>query len=197
MSGTGETFIIDGYNLLHRAFSFLEVEDLQEARRRLEVRLREFLRTGGSEKRIVLVYDGAGDFPGLPGGPRAAAGLEVIFTKPPRTADEEIMDQYRRLSGEGTVIVITSDLKAIQILGRGLQIRHWTAEEFAEILDEAMSRPSPQTAEASATPPAAEKPSPEEMPVEEVEEWLRIFSEPKGPRKPPGEGRKKRGPAGQ
>ena len=53
------TFLIDGYNLLRRAFTYLRGADLQAAREKLEVRLREFQRALGTRTRLVVVYDGA------------------------------------------------------------------------------------------------------------------------------------------
>jgi predicted RNA-binding protein with PIN domain len=184
-----ETFLIDGYNFLLRSFRFLEAQHgLEAARAKLEVRLREFLRASGQRVRVVLVYDGAkgfgraslGEYPA--GGP-SGGGLEVVFSLPPRTADEHILDACKRWKGPGTLTVVTSDLKDIAGRVRGPGLRHATSEEFAEMLDEALKRPrAPAEEEPPESSSGREKPSPEEITPQEADDWLRIFSEPKPPR---------------
>src|SRR5881296_1378970 len=96
--GRPETYIIDGYNLLRRAFRFFEDEHgLEAARSKLEVRLREYLRAAGEGTRILLVYDGALGVER--GGPQEREGLEVVFSRPPESADERILAESRRLAG--------------------------------------------------------------------------------------------------
>ncbi len=203
MENFKEIYIIDGYNLLLRAFRHLEGEDLRAARERLEVRLREFLRTVGAGVRLILVYDGARDVAAPHAVRRNDPGLEVVFSAPPRTADDAIIEECRRLEGTAPLTVVTSDLKDIASAVRGLRLRHQTSEDFADVLDEAMSLPwagrtgstgttagsGPAGQEVSPPAPSGEKPTPEEVSPAEVEEWVKIFSQPKGPRrKPPGGG---------
>ncbi len=194
-----ETFLIDGYNFLLRSFRFLEAQHgLEAARAKLEVRLREFLRASGQRVRVVLVYDGAKGFGSAslgedPAGGPSGGGLEVVFSRPPRSADEHILDACKLWKGPGTLTVVTSDLKDIAARVRGPGLRHATSEEFAEMLDEALMRPRGAAEE---VPPESalgpEKPSPEEITPQEVDDWLRIFSQPKPP---PGRGRRRGGGA--
>ena len=225
--GGGQTFLIDGYNLLLRAFRFVETQrGLEGARAMLEVRLREFVRNSGPEVKVVLVYDGARGAgvgpaqqdPGAAGG-ASAGGLQVEFSHPPWTADDQILDFMKSWQGPGTLTVVTSDLKDIAARIRGSGLRHLTSEEFGEAMDEAWKRPrsgafpprgalplGPQGAvsggDAESPPPEkparSEKPSPEEITSQEAEDWLRIFSQPKPPRgrRPEEGGSGKRPPGG-
>jgi predicted RNA-binding protein with PIN domain len=183
-TGIEETFIIDGYNLLRRVFTFREGENLQGARERLEIRLREYRRTLGTGVRIILIYDGAGEIP-LSAGIRPDEGFQVVFSLPPTTADDAVIETCRRLDGSGRLTVVTSDIKDIVRNVRGLRVRHRTSEQFADMMDDAMERsPAPGTWREPEKARAEEKPMAEEMPAAEAEQWLRIFSEPKEPKRP-------------
>jgi len=194
-----ETIIVDGYNLLLRGFRHYEGGDLEAARARLEVRLREFLRVMGPSIRLIVFYDGTRDLPPrylpptVPPRGRGRKGddpsFEVVFTAAPRTADEAIIEECRRLEGSGPITVITSDVKDIgrKVSGR---VRVRSSEDFADLLDASMlSRPdraagrAPAAGQAPAPAAAApgEKPEPGEESPSEVDEWVRIFSRPKEP----------------
>jgi predicted RNA-binding protein with PIN domain len=179
-AGRPETFIIDGYNLLRRAFRYEEEHGLEAGRAKLEVRLREFQRAAGGRARIVLVYDGVAGAV-FSASSRSDPEFRVVFAPAPRTADEAVLEECRRLGATEEVTVVTSDLKDIASRVKGPRVRHRTSEEFAEMLDEAMER-GPAAAGGEERPePRSEKPAPEEMKPAEVEEWLKIFSEPKPP----------------
>ncbi len=189
-----ETFLIDGYNLLLRGFTYLNGEALQAARAKLEVRLREFQRIMGPHIRIIVIFDGADMVAGEASHPDPS--FQVMFTRPPRTADEAIIDSCRRLqgSGSGSIVVVSSDRKDIGRQLRGLRVRQKSSEDFAQAMDDAMQRRTgAPLSPASSGAPAAEKPSPEEISPEEVDEWMKVFSKPKerrtSPRSP---GRRKR-----
>jgi predicted RNA-binding protein with PIN domain len=183
------TFIIDGYNLLRRVFASWEGGEIGRGREKLEVRLREFRRSAGPEIRIVLVYDGVAGASADFGAPRSDPGFRVIFSLPPSTADDAVLAECRRLSGQGPITVVTSDLKDIARGMRGLRARHMTSEDFADLLDAALARP-PTPPEQQPKPRRSEKPEPEEMPPGEVAEWVKVFSTPKPKGKPrPGRGR--------
>ncbi len=190
-SHASETIVIDGYNLLRRGFRFLEDEHgLQAAREKLEVRLREYSRAIGPGVRILLVYDGAGDVEPDRRGSSAVPGIDVVFTRPPRNADEEIVDLCHRLAGRGPLTVVTSDSKDIGSRVGGLPLRWLTSEEFVEELDAAILRPSRPAQIEKEPPMRPEKPDPDTVAPAEVEEWLRIFSQPKpAPPRRPGRGR--------
>src|SRR5260221_14704153 len=100
---------------------------------------------------------------GAASAPRGAeADLEVFFALRRGTADDAIIDACRKMEGTAPLTVVTSDEKDIASKVRGLRLRHWTSEEFAEIIDETMRRPraarSPAHGSAPAAP-ASEKPS--------------------------------------
>lgn len=176
---SGRTYLIDGYNLIRRAFSAGR-GDLEADRERLEVRLREFLRGAGADTRVILVYDGAEaspvpvrDAPDSVIDPR----LERRFSPPGKTADEVILEvaplELRKRGVE--LIVVTSDLKDIaRRVPKGA--RHVTSEEFADVLDASLAARRPE-AQSPRPQPVSEKPNPEAMSEEEAREWLRLFGE--------------------
>jgi len=176
-----QTIIIDGYNLLRRAFRFFEEEHgLEAARAKLEVRLREFLRARGPGLSIVLVYDGAeGMSPPETPAHRPTGGLQVVFSRPPQSADDLILEECAQRRGREALTVVTSDRKDIQARLRGPRLHHFTSEEFAEALEQAMGRPQALAEAGGPAASPAEKPSPEDLSAGEVAEWLRIFSQPK------------------
>jgi predicted RNA-binding protein with PIN domain len=158
------TFIIDGYNLLHRLRGVAAAgRDLEAARGELERRLRAFLRAAERGTRVILVYDGARAGPGRR---RGGEGLDVVFSRPPQSADDVVLELCRRFEGRGRIEVVTSDLQDIGIRLRGLECRHWTSEAFAAHLAE---RLRPRGLQAG----AGEKPRRTEP--SEVDDWLRAF----------------------
>jgi|RhiMethySRZTD1v2_1073278.scaffolds.fasta_scaffold30468_4 predicted RNA-binding protein with PIN domain len=138
VAGMPETFIIDAYNVLRRAMPEGQGASSGEASRAiLEARLRAFRRTCEPGTRLFVVYDGEG---GIPAPARREKGFEVFFSRPPRTADDVVLDLARRHEGEAGVTVVTSDLTDIASRLRGLRVRHWTAEEFAQHLERRLAR---------------------------------------------------------
>jgi predicted RNA-binding protein with PIN domain len=191
----GETIIVDGYNLLHRCFPPREGEDLRGCRERLEVRLREFQRSQEPGTAIILVYDGAEEMSAvaLAMAVRPDPMFRIVFSLPPRSADDEIVDECRRRVGREKLTVVTSDRKDIAKALRGWRLRIRSSEEFADILDDSMRRAAGGGAPGRSKGHSAEKPSPDEIAPSEVDEWVKIFSQPlprrKGGRRPgPGGG---------
>src|SRR5262245_28995795 len=125
-----EIFVIDGYNLLLRGFQHLAGTDLRSAREKLQVRLREFQRRLGPDARFILIYDGAEELAAAFAPRGADPELEIVFSIPPHTADDAIIETCRRLEGKAAVTVVTSDEKDIARRIRGLRLRHRTSEEF-------------------------------------------------------------------
>lgn len=180
---TATTYLIDGYNLLHRGF-LPGRGDLASERARLEVRLREFLRGAPTEVRVILVYDGAqrnasqsidasahvvGD-----------ARFEIRFSPRGTSADESILREVaaERIRKGHELTVVTSDMKDI---ARNLPVgvRHLTSEEFADLLDASLEGRLAEAKRESAPPRPAEKPNAEAMTESESQEWLRLFQERK------------------
>ena len=135
------TFILDAYNILPEMVSKDALKgDLEAARDVLEARLRSFRRVYGQKTRIILVYDGErGAPPSIPGEP----GFEVRFSRPPRKADDVILELTRQLEGEGEVHVVTSDYKDIGQRVRALRVRLWSAREFAALVERRIGSSGP------------------------------------------------------
>lgn len=118
-------WLLDGYNVLRRDADLRarEAESLEAGRAAL-LRLVARLALDSSDT-FTIVFDGARRGAGTPGGGR----VEVIFSRPPETAD----DVLRRLAvgvREGGVVV-TSD-RAVQTAARRSGAVSVTAEAFLE-----------------------------------------------------------------
>jgi uncharacterized protein len=96
-------WLIDGYNVIRRdpELRAAEAAGLPAGRRALLALIAEV--AGRSSDRFTVVFDGAS----VPGPAVAPGRLEVIFSRPPRRADDELV----RLAGrEGAgAVVVTSD----------------------------------------------------------------------------------------
>ena len=174
------TYIIDGYNLLHRYRpELLEPAEIQRggletARQELEARLREFVLRRAGSSRVILVYDGSADVPTARSRKR---NLEILFSRPPQKADDVILECCRELGTTGDVRVVTSDFKDIGGPSRALGVRAISSEEFARTLDAPAKKQSPGGSSAG----SAEKPG--SSSAQEVEDWLVEFDFL--PKKPP------------
>lgn len=84
----------------------------------------------GPGTRIFLVYDGE---LGLPAPARREKGFEVYFSRPPRKADDVVLELARKHEGERGVHVVTSDFTDIAQPVRGLRVKHWSSQDFAEV----------------------------------------------------------------
>ena len=157
------TYILDGYNVLRHVLRETAVGDLAAQRFALEQRLRRFRAASGPGTRVFIVYDGER---GIPAPARLEKGFEVLFSKPPRQADDLVLELARRLEGEPEVCVVTSDLIDIARRLRGLRLEHLTSQAFAARLERKLGpgRAPEPTAEKPAAPTAGE-----------VDEWVRLF----------------------
>ncbi len=149
--------LIDGHNLIGQMpeISLSDPDDEEQ----LVSRLRGYAARTGHQ--ITVYFDG-----GLPGGPSpelSSGGVQVVFAPTGRPADPLIIKRIRQVQDRGRWLVISSDREILAAAGRRrLRIRR--AEEFA--------------AELSASPPPAE-PDPRQVPPsdEEVDAWLREFTQ--------------------
>ncbi|MGQ9590013.1 MAG: NYN domain-containing protein [Planctomycetota bacterium] len=157
------TYIVDGYNLLPKVLSEEErSRGLEAARALLEARLRALRSSAGGNVRFILVYDGA---LGAPGSRTSEPGFEVHFAKPPRKADDAILELSRKLEGSGAVCVVTSDVADIGGRIRGLRVSRASSEEFARKVIAALGLgTAPKEGEKPRTPSA-----------EEAESWVEEF----------------------
>ena len=121
-------WLIDGYNVIRRdpELQAREAESLEAGRRALLHLLARARRAPRDE--FTVVFDGAR----LSGGaPPAAGHIRVVFSRPPATADDELVRLARRL-GNGAVVV-SSDRK-VRDGARRAGSAVLTAEQFLEAL---------------------------------------------------------------
>ncbi len=165
-----DSFIIDAYNLIRRILSPAEASLNSEGSRHvLEARLRAFRQACGPGTRIFLVYDGE---LGLSAPARREKGFEVYFSKPPRKADDVVLDLAQRHEGERGIHVVTSDFSDIVHRLRGLRVKHLTSLEFSELLAQRL-----RSRERNEKSPRAnnDEAKPEKISSTEVDEWLKAF----------------------
>jgi hypothetical protein len=212
-SSVSETYVVDGYNVLRDLLSPAEQScGLEVARAALEARLRWFIVASGRGTRVILVYDGkrgvarggaggggvggtsVGD--GLRGGSgeggvSGVGTLEVLFARPPRKADDLILEICRGIEGPGEIRLVTSDIADIAGRAGGLRLRHLRRDEFRDLLEKRLRRlgvASPGAAISDrASPGAAGQGAPADLtgargaekpgaPTgREAREWLREF----------------------
>jgi predicted RNA-binding protein with PIN domain len=148
-------FLIDGHNLIGHmpGMSLADPED--EAV--LVQALAAFCRRTRS-KAVVYFDRGAIDS----GSGTAAGAVQVRFVRPPRTADDAIVEHVQSLRGEAANwTVVTSD-RALRQAVRQAGARHQPSPEFARRLAPPAGRQDP-----------AEKP-PDPLPGE-VQGWMDLF----------------------
>ncbi len=121
-------WLVDGYNVVRRDpdLRAREAESLESGRRALLHLLARARRPPQDE--FTVVFDGAR----LSGGaPTAPGRVRVVFSRPPATADDELVRLARQL-GNGAVVV-SSDRK-VQDAARRAGSAVLTAEQFLEAL---------------------------------------------------------------
>jgi predicted RNA-binding protein with PIN domain len=104
MGTDGVLVLVDGYNVTKHPQGFAE-RGLEDQRTLLLDLCRRLARRFGAE--VTVVFDGGtvGPIPTrLPLGP-----VEVVFTDPGRTADDEIVVRVNAAPPERPVVVVTSD----------------------------------------------------------------------------------------
>src|SRR5881409_3741134 len=129
-------WLIDGYNVIRRSpeLRAREAESLEAGRRALLHLLARAHR--GPRDEFTVVFDGAR----VSGGAPAEGRIRVIFSRPPLTADDELMRLARqRKSG---AVVVSSDRK-IQDAARRSGSAVLTAEQFLEALEVPESSSAP------------------------------------------------------
>src|SRR5437879_5309718 len=129
-------WLIDGYNVIRRdpELRAREAESLEAGRRALLHLLARAHR--GPRDEFTVVFDGAR----VSGGAPAEGRIRVIFSRPPLTADDELMRLARqRKSG---AVVVSSDRK-IQDAARRAGSAVLTAEQFLEALEVPESSSAP------------------------------------------------------
>ena len=120
-------WLVDGYNVIRRDpdLRAREAESLEAGRRALLGLVAR--RAGGSRDTFTVVFDGAR----VAGGALGAGRVQVLFSRPPRTADDELM-RLAREGGAGTAVV-SSD-RRVQDAARRAGCAVLDAERFLDAL---------------------------------------------------------------
>jgi predicted RNA-binding protein with PIN domain len=131
-------WLVDGYNVIRRDpdLRARESESLEAGRRALLSLIARAERTARDE--FTVVFDGAR----LSGGTPTPGRIRVVFSRPPLTADDELVRLARQL-GNGAV-VISSDRK-VQDAARRARSAVLTAEQFLEALEVPGTSSGPDT----------------------------------------------------
>jgi predicted RNA-binding protein with PIN domain len=121
-------WLVDGYNVIRRDpdLQAREAESLEAGRRALLHLIARARRAPQDE--FTVVFDGAR----IAGGTPIAGRIRVVFSRPPLTADDELMRMARQI--RSGAVVVSSDRK-IQDAARRAGSAVLTAEQFLEALD--------------------------------------------------------------
>jgi predicted RNA-binding protein with PIN domain len=143
-------WLVDGYNVIRRdpELQSREAESLEAGRRALLHVIAGARRAPQDE--FTVVFDGAR----LTGGTPTPGRIRVVFSRPPLTADDEIMRLARQL--RSGAVVVSSDRK-IQDAARRAGSAVLTAEQFLEALDVPERSPAADSKDDSDAGPAREK----------------------------------------
>jgi len=147
-------WLVDGYNVVRRDpdLRAREAESLEAGRRALLHLLARAPQASRDE--FTVVFDGARRSGGAP---TAAGRIHVVFSRPPATADDELVRLARQL-GNGA-IVVSSDRK-VQDAAHRAGSAVLTAEQFLEALtvpQTSSGAESPDIKDDSEDEPAREK----------------------------------------
>lgn len=133
-------WLVDGYNVIRRdpELRAREAESLESGRRALVHLIARARRALQDE--FTVVFDGAR----IGGATPTAGRIRVVFSRPPQTADDELIRLARR-GGSGAVVV-SSDRK-IQDAARRAGSAVLSAEQFVEALEAREGADGPPTAD--------------------------------------------------
>jgi len=120
-------WLIDGYNVIRRdpELAAREAESLEAGRRAL---LHLLARARGARDEFTVVFDGAR----VSGGVLSAGRIRVIFSRPPMTADDELIRRARE--AKSGAAVVSSDRK-VQDAARRVGCAVLGADQFLDALD--------------------------------------------------------------
>ena len=125
-----DSYIVDGYNVLHALFPGLQHDELEDRRRWLADQLAGFAALQGA--RVTLVFD-AHSQPRATCEPLPGTGVEVCFAGGSQTADEVIA---RRIAGEpadAAIVVVSADYEVQRTAARA-GVRRMTPRELGAAL---------------------------------------------------------------
>jgi predicted RNA-binding protein with PIN domain len=146
-------WLVDGYNVIRRDpdLRAREAESLEAGRRALLHLIARGWRP--PEDEFTVVFDGAR----LSGGAPTAGRIRVVFSRPPLTADDELMRLARQL--RNGAVVVSSD-RRVQDAARRAGSAVLAAEQFLEALEgpeTSSGADAPDTKDDSDPEPAREK----------------------------------------
>ena len=152
-------WLIDGYNVIRRdpELRARETESLEAGRRALLHLLARAHRDPRDE--FTVVFDGAR----VSGGAPSAGRIRVIFSRPPLTADDELMRLARQW--KSGAVVVSSD-RRIQDAARRAGCAVLTADQFLEALQRHDS-PAAPTEEPAATNPETKDADSDAEPIQD------------------------------
>ena len=148
--------LIDGHNLIGRMPS-LSLQDPDDEARLVSLLKSYRARTG---KAVTVVFDPGGAY--APPTRRKEGGVEVVFARPGRTADDLILHRVQRSRDRRGWLVVTSDRRLAEAVER-LGARVQQADAFI-----AQLQTSPGDDDAAWKDDVALSP-------DEVEAWLALF----------------------
>jgi len=167
--------IVDGYNVLFAIAQYggrPVAEAIEEARTRLTGLLLRYHRHTGEA--ITLVYDsrqpagGASRQESLP-------GVRIVYSHPPRTADDDIRSLVEKSPAPRLLRVVTSDRELARACTRGGAAVVGAGTFFRELTDQAREgQRAEEELRLKTLPPSRE----------EIQDWLRIFGDDEGPDEP-------------
>ena len=165
-------YIIDGYNLLfarRRPGRPMRPINIEAARTSLLALLARY--KAGSGDSLMVFFDGSSDASGFLRRQRVH-GIEVVFTYPGATADDEIKAHLEGIRGRTGVHVVSSD-NSLKRFAKRLGVSVVDSQAFLSHLRKALAREreAPHEEEPKEK---YEGPSPAER-----EYWLKIFSAPR------------------
>lgn len=127
-----KTYIIDGYNLIHKSAKLKKIfiENPQSARESLVSILSDFFAT--RKDRCIVVFDGNLNIPSALSTPK----VRVIFSTPPDKADDEIKKiiMGKDINERKNFIVVSSDNEIINC-AKACGAGRMSSEEFLKILN--------------------------------------------------------------
>lgn len=143
-------WLVDGYNVIRRdpELQAREAESLEAGRRALVHLIARAHRAPQDE--FTVVFDGAR----LTGVAPTTGRIRVVFSRPPQTADDELMRLARQI--RSGAIVVSSDRK-IQDAARRAGSAVLTAEQFLDALEVPERASDPYRKDAAEQEPRREK----------------------------------------
>lgn len=154
-----DSYLIDGYNLLHALGMAQKHGSLEDARNRLLA----FLAAHFDDATHVMIVFDAQHAPRHVGRLQVYHGLHVEFAPKVMTADDRIEELLREAAQPESLVVISNDSR-VQTDARRRGARAWTHEELLDSFE--VKETAPKQAPEEERPPVS---------PEETERWIKEF----------------------